>query len=233
LHSRRTWDSVGSVRPPVTVICFDLGGVLVRICSTWEEACARAGVAVRRLGEQTRAARHAVVESFQRGQMSSAEYFAEMAQAFGGAYHAGELARVHDAWLIEDMPGAAEVVRELNQVGSVVTACLSNTNAIHWPRLRPTDGSCEFPAAAAVSRAFASHLLGVAKPSQQAFELVEQALGVGGPQIVLFDDLAENVHAARRAGWLAQQVDPLGDVAGQMRQWLLYNGVLGHQRESR
>ena len=38
-----------SVMPHKTIrlVCFDLGGVIIRICRTWLEACRRAGLPVR------------------------------------------------------------------------------------------------------------------------------------------------------------------------------------------
>lgn len=214
----------------VAVVCFDLGGVLVRICRTWEEGCARAGIDVRDpawlSSETARAARSEVVATYQRGEMSSAEYFAAMSRALGGLYDAGEVSRIHDAWLIEDYPGAASLVEELNAVRGVVTACLSNTNAAHWPRLVERGKRREFAASSALSRHFASHLLGVAKPDRGSFEAVERALGVPARRVVLFDDLGENVTAARRAGWAARCIDASGDTVAEMRHWLIDNGVL-------
>ena len=55
---------------------------------------------------------------------------------------------------------------------------------------------------------------------------MRERLDVPAPSIVFFDDLAENVEAARAAGWNACPVDPHGDTAGQMRAHLINHGVL-------
>jgi HAD superfamily hydrolase (TIGR01509 family) len=62
------------------------------------------------------------------------------------------------------------------------------------------------------------------KPDREIYHAFARATGFdgapgsrGGPEhIVFFDDLPENVAAARAAGWQAFRVDHTGDTAAQM-----------------
>ena len=86
---------------PIEAVCFDLGGVLIRIASDWAEACERAGVGLkgawsapskrRRLSEASHA--------FEVG----AATFEDFAGVICGLseYTHEEVGRVVDAWLIE------------------------------------------------------------------------------------------------------------------------------------
>ena len=54
---------------------------------------------------------------------------------------------------------------------------------------------------------FASHLCGLCKPDAAIFEHVERTTGVPPSQILFFDDLAENVDAAKSRGWRGYVID--------------------------
>jgi putative hydrolase of the HAD superfamily len=62
----------------------------------------------------------------------------------------------------------------------------------------------------------ASHLLGLAKPDPAIYRAFEREVGAGAGSLVLFDDLPENVAAARACGWTAFEVDHAGDTAAQV-----------------
>ncbi|MEY4549030.1 MAG: hypothetical protein RL685_5225 [Pseudomonadota bacterium] len=210
------------------VVCFDLGGVLVRICRSWDEACVQAQLPYRvpelMASEAYRSRRHDVVEQYQRGALVCEAYYDELSRAVGGAYSSVEVERIHSVWTLQEYPGALELVRDLNRMPSVTTACLSNTNAAHWRRLSGEDGRAEYPSVLELRHHLASHLLGCAKPDREIYSRAEQ-LFFGAPaaapqQVIFFDDLAENVAAARAQGWTAFQVDHTGDTVSQMREHL-------------
>ena len=74
---------------------------------------------------------------------------------------------------------------------------------------------------------FASHLLRLRKPDDAIYAHVEGATGVRGMAIVFFDDVAENVDAARRRGWHAYRIDPApDDPLPQVRSRLRAHGVV-------
>ena len=129
------------------------------------------------------------------------------------------------AYTLGPYPGAADLLDELAAAG-VATACLSNTNANHWRILTdPHDPHARVTGR--LTHRFASHLVGVRKPADAIYALVERAVGVPGDAIVFFDDLEENVAAAARRGWHAHRVDPSPDEPiGQIRRALREHGIL-------
>jgi glucose-1-phosphatase len=217
----------------VRVVCFDLGGVLVRICRSWDQACEQIGLPYRSPSllatESARMRRKAVVDRYQLGALSAGAYHEELSRALDGLYSALEVERIHDAWTLKEYPGALQLVRELNRLAGVTTACLSNTNAAHWRRLANEDGSSEYPSVLELEHRLASHLLGCAKPDAEIYARAQATFFAERPgapeQILFFDDLLENVEAARAQGWTAFQVDHEGDTVSQMRAHLARAGL--------
>jgi putative hydrolase of the HAD superfamily len=218
------------------IVCFDLGGVLVRICRSWDQACTHARLPYRSpellATEAWRLRRKEAVDRYQLGSVTAEAYYEQLSRALDGVYSAAEVELIHEAWTLQEYPGALELVRALNQLPGVVTACLSNTNAAHWRRLNNEDGSREYPSVLELQHRLASHLLGCAKPdpaiytrAHAAFAGLEAAPALSPEQIVFFDDLEENVHAARSQGWTAFQVDHDGDTPAQMRRHLREVGL--------
>jgi putative hydrolase of the HAD superfamily len=197
--------------PPPRVICFDIGGVIVRICRSWAEGCSAAGLDLRRpdVHEATAAARNRLVERYQTGRMETRDYFHQFSELHERAYSPREVEAVHHAWLIEQFPGVQTIVDSINAAG-ILTAALSNTNQAHWSRMG------EFPAVTAIRQHFVSHRLGLHKPDARIFHAARRQLGVAPSAILYFDDLAENVDAARHCGWDSVQIDPLAGPASQI-----------------
>ena len=214
----------GSIR----LVCFDLGGVLVRICQSWEEAYRIAGLDVRE--EPTHPSvserRRELASLHGTGDISIDEWAVGTSAALQGVYSADELKLAHHALSREQNPGAIELVDELHEVG-IATACLSNTNHTHWMRLvhrdgdRVLEGTPEYPAVVRLQRHFASHLLRLAKPADEIYARFEDLTGFGPSEILFFDDMEENVAAARRRGWHAERVTASYlDAVAQMREHL-------------
>ena len=214
------------------MVVFDAGGVLVRICRTWDEGARRAGIEAPGdvMAPGARARRRELSHLYQSGRLHEEDYFARMAEAIGNGCAADIIARVHDAWLIEEYPGARALVDDLAAAG-VGTALLSNTNARHWRAMCPQGGAggggeglC--PAIARLGRWFLSHELGACKPEEAIYAAVEREAGALPEAIIFFDDLEENVAAARGRGWQGLLVDHSGDPPGEMRRRLGELGVL-------
>ncbi|MFI4896268.1 MAG: HAD family hydrolase [Phycisphaerales bacterium JB059] len=210
-----------SVRPDVRLVCFDWGGVILRICRSFAEGCERAGLDVRLDAEDPDlySVRRTISARYQVGAIDEKDFFASVAASTRAAYTPEEIARIHDAWLIEEYPGVRELIEELHTLDTVRTGMLSNTNARHWAR-RDRD----FPTAGLLHHPHASHLLGLAKPDERIFRAFERQTGARAPEIVFFDDLPENINAANAAGWRGVLIDHEGDTAAQMRSAL---GALG------
>ncbi len=213
---------------PPTLVCFDWGGVILRICQSLDEACERVGLERRAIADPSafRASQPAIVRAYESGRISCEEYFRGLSDAAGGVYSPEEFGAIHDAWLIEEYPGADTLVDDLLALG-VRTAMLSNTNHRHWIRCGETDHGPAFPTKARLDHPHASHLLGHAKPTREIFARFEEETGFSADQTVFFDDRADNVSAARAAGWRAEQIDHAGDPPAQVRRILTSLGVFG------
>jgi putative hydrolase of the HAD superfamily len=211
------------------IVCFDLGGVVVRICRSFAEACERAGVPLRdpewMQSDDAIAARSLLVDAYQRGAMTSEQYLLGMAEAMRGCYSPKELELVHDAWLVEEYSGMLDLVARLDSLPGITTACLSNTNERHWSVLAE-GGSTDFPSVTRLRHRFASHLIRSSKPDAEIYLHAERGLRARGAEILFFDDLAHNVDAARSRGWRAELVDPEGSPAEQMASYLRAQGIV-------
>ena len=203
------------------LVCFDWGGVILRICQDFDQARARAGLDDRPINSSTDKVvrRKQIVHAYETGAASCDAYFSAMSETIDGVYSPADLGTIHDAWLIEEFAGAAELIEDLHDLG-VQTALLSNTNARHWIRQAESDHGQAFPIAARLGHTHASHLLGHAKPDIEAFRAFESSTGFSPDEIVFFDDRPGNIEGATAAGWRAEPVDPTLDPPARIRELL-------------
>jgi putative hydrolase of the HAD superfamily len=207
----------------VRLVCFDLGGVLLRICRSWTEGCRAAGLDLRSgpaFGDDPLSAspRNHLSRLYQTGRIDCSEYFGNLADAVDHLYTPAEIERIHHAWIIEEYPLVGRTIDHIHAAG-LRTAALSNTNHAHWQRMR------EFPAVMKLHHRLASHELGMAKPDPAIYRAAEQRLGVNGAAILFFDDLIENIDAARSVGWQTVHIDHTRDTAGQIESALRSHGI--------
>jgi len=215
----------GAPRPP-RVLCLDLGGVVVRICRSWQEGCAAAGVPFRAEAAESDPVlvreRARLVDMYQRGALSHTDFLAAVADAFGGAHTPDEIDRVHRAWILGDYSGMRELLQEVQSLG-IRVACLSNTNGVHWQQMLDTSDAFN-----TIEIRHASHLLGRNKPHADIYRAFEAATGFQAADILFADDLRENIDAARELGWSAVHIDHAGSPAEQIARWLKTCGVPVH-----
>lgn len=215
-----------------TIVCFDLGGVVVRIARDWQEGCAAAGVDVRSpddFHEPTiKARRRDLADQYQCGLIDDAAFFTGVAANTAGLYTADEIECVHHAWILGEYPGIAALIEEINTLPGLVSACLSNTNAAHWTRALAGTPPTHVPSPAidALRIKLASHDLGLIKPDPEIYRAAQTRFDHPPERIVFFDDLPDNIAAARAAGWNAHQIDHTGDTASQVRRVLTELGLL-------
>ncbi len=202
------------------LVCFDLGGVVLRICRNWREGCAAAGLDDRdpAAWRQSRPARQALILDYQTGRIDGPTFAAMVSELTGGLYSPVEILGVHHAWLLGQYRGMRAIVERVHR-GGLDTAALSNTNHEHWVRMG------EFPAVMGIRHLFASHQLGVHKPDPSIYRRLERQLGYAGREILFFDDTEENVAAAQRLGWRAEVIAPAASPAAQIAAVLGANGA--------
>lgn len=202
------------------LVLFDLGGVVVRICRSFEEATLAAGVPLRdrTAFERTREALGRVLAANELGLVPPGEVHRRMSEAVDGLYAPHEIGAIHAAVLRDEYPGMAALVAAVGESG-VMTACLSNTDPLHWAVLETR------PALRALHHRHASHLWGLAKPGEAIYRRLEAERGVRGREILFFDDTPANVETARRIGWDAVLVEHAGDPAAQVTLELRTRGL--------
>jgi len=204
------------------LVCFDLGGVVLRICRSWAEGCAAAGLDWREGFDLHRDRRVAslneLADDHQTGRIDGDVHARRFSDLLHGLYSPEEVTRVVDAWVLGQYPGMDDLVDRIHHAG-LGTAVLSNTSHDHWETFERYRAFCR------LRNRVGSHQLGVRKPDPAAYHAIEQLTGVAGPEIVFFDDLADNVAAARAVDWSAVQIDPAGDPAAQVRHALADLGL--------
>jgi HAD superfamily hydrolase (TIGR01509 family) len=208
------------------LVIFDLGRVLVRICDSWKHACTLAGIADqitwRDLDTAEQAQITPIIHDFDTGQIDL-HTFAQRAGPLRGL-SIEQMIAMNNAYLLGPFPGAAELLDDLNIAGHI-TACLSNTNPNHWKRLtNPADPHGQL--LARLRHRFGSHLMQVRKPNPEIYARVERETNTPAEQIIFFDDLPENIAAARERGWTAHLVEIVENPIPAIRAHLQYEGVL-------
>jgi FMN phosphatase YigB (HAD superfamily) len=181
----------------VTVVLFDLGNVLIevagyRVLGEW-------------LGEpdHEKVVEHwlasPAVQLFERGACTPEAFAAAIIAAYRLDLTADAFLHVFASWPQGLSPGAADLVDAVSR--RATTACLSNSNVIHWNGQRDHDRIRGL-----FAYAFSSHEIGHVKPDRAAFAHVIDALGVPPDEIVFLDDAASNVAAASSMGMRAHRV---------------------------
>lgn len=210
----------------ISLVVFDLGRVLIRLCDGWEHACAVAGVDVPQgLGElsaEQLARAEALAAQVDTGAIDIRTYAREIAPLRN--LHADDVYRMQDMFLRGPYPGAVELLDQLHAAG-IQTACLSNTHDHHWRQMCDPAGMNFLPLQRMTYR-FASHLIGARKPDAAIYEHVERAAGAAPESILFFDDLPANVAAAAERGWQAHRVPICENPIPRIRDILQECGAL-------
>jgi putative hydrolase of the HAD superfamily len=206
---------------PIRLVCFDLGGVLIRICRSWREGCLAAGLPLRLESIEDPSSangRKEISRLYQTGRMSTDQYWQELSASTDNLYTPHEIERIHYAWLLSEYEGVSDVIDAIH-AANIKTACLSNTNHAHWVRMD------EFPAVMKLHHRHASHELGLAKPDAAIYREFERLTNSRREEILFFDDLPENVETAKSIGWQCVQIDPNTRTDTQILAALRKNGV--------
>jgi putative hydrolase of the HAD superfamily len=196
--------------PGIKAVLLDLGGVLLRIhfdrtVTHWARAAGLPADAIAdRFALDDAYARH------ERGEFSFTDYAQHIRETLGIALDDDTILRGWNQVLGEAMPGAVELV---SAIAARYPVCLfSNSNAAHyacWSR-------DQRELLSAFRRVFVSHELGLRKPDPEAFFQVVSQMDVDPAAVAFFDDLDENVEAARRAGLMAFTVKGPLEVAATL-----------------
>lgn len=208
---------------PIQLVCFDLGGVLIRLCDGWDHACALAGVTPDKV--MTDADLRKLIDLVHReevGGLPHGDFFTRSAPLLGLSPQ--DAKAMADAWLRGAFPGIDTLIDTLHDAG-LQSACLSNTNANHWRAMIDPQHPNGLPLDRLTHR-FASHLVRDRKPNPTIYQHVERATGLLPGAILFFDDAAENIDAAQARGWHACHVTDPDDPVAQMTSHLKRHNLI-------
>ena len=178
------------------VILFDLGGVLVELGPS---PLPTTLLPRERRGELERWFTSETALAFERGLVSSESFARSLVEELGLDCSEAEVIEHFRRWPRGLYAGAERLLARLKR--DYRLAVLSNTNALHWPRLVD-----EFGLRRQVERIFASHRLAMAKPEAAIFDYVAERLQTPPTRILFFDDSPDNVESARVCGLQAHRV---------------------------
>jgi putative hydrolase of the HAD superfamily len=213
----------------IQLVVFDLGRILVRLADGWSHAAELAGVPVRidTACPIFSTGASEAVDLNERGSIEPAEFDRRVAALVD------ELAEQHVAgitavWLRGCYEGVGDLIDELH-TADVQTACLSNTNARHWSQMFDPAAAAgiDFTPLHGLRHRFGSHLMRSRKPDAAIYQQVERETGCPSQSILFFDDLPENIEAARARGWAAECIERgTPETVPVMREHLQRYGVL-------
>ncbi len=190
-------DSRGTARlsVPIQVVLFDVGGVLVQLSGV---TTVLSWVADRWTPAEVwrRWLQSPAVRAFETGRTDADTFAAELVAELELGVAPRLFLQSFAGWPTGLYPGARELIARIPT--HVTRALLSNSNALHWPRVLD-----EFGLGALFEHRFVSHLTGRIKPDRDAFEHVVSSLGCDAASIFFLDDNLMNVEAARDAGMQA------------------------------
>lgn len=192
----------------VEILLFDLGGVIV----PW--------VGIEALENLTSLTRdhiiyqfssNSVLRKYEIGNCDDDLFAAELNAVFDLGLTIDATKKLWNSWVKPPYPNTETVLQSLRK--TYKTACLSNTNSLHWNHLYTLmDMETSFDVK------FASQIMNVAKPDAKIYELVIKALDVEPEKILFFDDTLINVEAAADMGLQALHVDRAVGVVPKLKE---------------
>lgn len=181
------------------LLLFDLGGVLVKLGGVelmMEWTGGR--FTEEQLWHEWLTCPH--VRDFESGRTEPSEFARAVVDLFELPVGPEELITEFRAWVPCEYPGAHGLLAELSR--SFTLGVLSNTNILHWTRIRDEMGMGRF-----FEHVFVSYKTGIMKPAPGAFTMVCESTGYPAGSILYFDDKQVNVDAAVSVGMEAYRVE--------------------------
>jgi len=144
------------------------------------------------------------VRQFETAQIDPTEFAANVIQEFSLPVTEERFLEAFIGWPTGLYPGTLEMVSRIP--AQYQRALLSNSNALHWPRVMDDMGLGPH-----FHHHFVSYRTGRIKPDPDAFEHVLDSLGVPANQVFFLDDNLLNINTAQRLGIHARHVRGLGE----------------------
>ncbi len=144
--------------------------------------------------------------AFERGEITPEAFHAHVVRQFDLTLSFEQFEEGWNAIYGPAYPAVVSVLEPLS--GRVPVVAFTNTNELHRPawEARFADVLAHF------DRVFVSSLIGLRKPEGRGFEHILGCYGVSPDRALFFDDVEENVQAARELGIHGVRVGEPGDV---------------------
>ena len=179
------------------LLLFDLGGVIVRWVGL-DELAKTSGLSRGEVIERFTSSK--ILSDYEIGDCTDDAFIHEFRHEFELKGADDELKYLWNSWVKDAYANVAQALKTLKF--NFKTACLSNTNALHWKRLEDLISTHEL-----FHKSYASHLIKFAKPDTQAFEYVLDDMNLAAQDVWFFDDTLVNIDAAKANGIHAFHVD--------------------------
>jgi len=198
----------------LSVILFDLGGVLVELPArpVPDGRVDRMPSSGQNLSDWLCSP---AAKAFEKGEICAARFGDLIVNEMKLPMSPQEILRLFTFWPKGLFPGTQALIKRI--LPRYTRAVFSNTNELHWPRLMT-----EMGLEGCFDHYFASFKMGIAKPDPAAFRYVVSALSCEPAEILFLDDSQMNVDAARLVGMKAERVGGIHQVEAVLAK----NGVL-------
>jgi putative hydrolase of the HAD superfamily len=187
-------------------LLFDLGRVVLDIDFKRATACWAGHAGCKPVELAARFSADETLRRYERGKISDAAYFARLRKLLGVELSDAQLLEGWNAIFLGAIPGIAPLLARAAK--HLPLYALSNTNPPHIAHF----SSAYADLLSHFRQMYLSSSIGHLKPDVAAYDHVVRKIGAPAGRIVFFDDLAENVEAARAFGLRAIQVKSSRDV---------------------
>lgn len=186
------------------VLLFDIGGVLVDFVGP-EGLCDMLDgrytlEQVRQMWPESPALR-----KFELGAISAQHFAEEFTAEWDLDISTNAFMHEFSTWARAPLGDALSLLDELRDAATL--ACLTNMNTTYWDRIRDDMGF-----GSRLDHCYASHEMGLLKPSAEAYQHVIYDLSCAPAEILFFDDTWNNVAAAEALGIRAFQTRGMNEL---------------------
>jgi glucose-1-phosphatase len=188
-------------------LLFDLGRVVLDIDFSKALACWAGHAGCEPAHLAGRFSRDEIYRRHETGEIDDAEFFAALRTSLGIGLSDAQFLEGWNAIFAGEMPGIEPLLARA--AGRLPLYAFSNTNGAHVEYFSEAYAGV----LGHFREMFLSSTIGLRKPDAAAYAHVVKAIGVPAERIVFFDDLAENIEAARAQGLTAVHVTSPDDVA--------------------
>jgi glucose-1-phosphatase len=192
--------------PPIKTLLFDLGGVLVELSGV-ARMMSWSNLTEDEIWQRWR--RSTSVRKFETGGCSAENFSRLMVDEFALTVSPESFLDAFVAWPVP-YPGACELLQQLSL--RFRTACLSNTNQVHWERFENESELLNH-----FHITLPSHLTGKMKPDPEVYHHALDVLDQDPESIFFMDDNQQNIDSARELGIQAELTLSLTGVVSNLK----------------